>query len=342
MRSFCNSKRFFYYSVMMLIVMSGCEQEEEINLTPEIVRLYTSVPVKIVKEIKDGFEAEYKNISLDIHRTGTGKIMRRIKDEMSNGEVGADVIWVADFSNAEELKKSGVLQKYESPQSKKIFPLFKDPDGYYTGSRLLNMVIAYNTDYVKQFPESYKDLLKPEFHNRIGIVNPEISGASFYVVSSLMQDNNYGQPYFKALSANGVEIVKNNKKIVEKIANERISAGITIDFSVRNYLKEHPESAVDYVYPEKGTIVIASPIALTKASRENKASKQFIDWVLSTKGQSLLSQLGVAPVRSDVNVPAGMVSLGRLLVFPSDPELINKNRDLIIKKYHELFTQRVQ
>jgi len=338
--SACLNNIRLYSVLIMLLISVGCEQSAEDQEKPEVVHLYTSVPLKLVAEIKTYFEKTYPHITLEVNRAGTAKIMQRIDQEIAAGEIKADVIWLADFSNAEELKDKGLLQQYVSAENKKIFPLFKDPDGYYSGSRLLNMVIAYNTDYIKKKPVSYKDLLAAELNNRVGIVNPEISGSALYAISCLMLDQNYGQNYFKDLSNNGLEIVKNNSVLAQKIADGEISAGIIIDFSVRNLKQQQPDLPIDYVYPGKGTIVIASPIALTKASRAPVASKRFIDWVLSVNGQNLLSsQLGIAPVREDVKAPEGMISLSELFVFPASPKVINHNRDITLDIYRKLFNK---
>ncbi|MCK5337071.1 MAG: ABC transporter substrate-binding protein [Gammaproteobacteria bacterium] len=314
----------------------SCEKQRQEEA--KTVRLYTSVPVKIIHEIQKKFEKKHKSIKLEVSRAGTSTMMKRIRNEASAGEVAADVIWLADFSNAEELKRSGLLQKYQSPETQNIFPLFKDKEGYYTGSRLLNMVLAYNTNYVKQEPTSYKDLLDPKWQGRVGIVSPETSGSSFYTLSSLMLEPQYGQQFIAQLSKNGVQVINNNSTMTEKIAGGELYMGITIDFTVRNLKNKYPDLPVSYVYPADGTVVIASPIALAKDSKEPEKSKVFIDWVLSTKGQSLMSQqLGIAPVREDVTPPVGMIPLVKLLVFPSDPVLIDKNRDITLNKYHDLF-----
>jgi len=124
--------------------------------------IYTSVPLKITQEIEKEFEAKNPKIDLEILREGTNEIVKRINHEAEVGTLGSDIIWVADFSAAEELKEKGFFQQYVSREVKKIIPIFVDPEGYYTGSRLLNMVLVYNTDIIKEPLESYHDLLNPE------------------------------------------------------------------------------------------------------------------------------------------------------------------------------------
>ena len=64
----------------------------------------------------------------------------------------------------------------------------------------------------------------------------------------------------------------------------------------------------------------------------------FLDWVLSKKGQTFISQdLGITPVRLDVEVPEGMVPLDELRVMPSNHRDIYLNKDDILGNFTEIF-----
>ena len=302
------------------------------------VTLYTSVPVKIIEGIKLEFEKEYPEIKLEVFRIGTGKMMEQIYKEKVAGKLGADVVWLADFSAAEELKEMGLLQKYVSPEVKNVIPIFTDKEGYYAGSRLLNMVVAYNKRFIKK-PESYQDLLDPKWKGKVGIVNPETSGSSYFTVGTLVQTKDYGWEYFTELNQNKSRIVSTNTLLTEKIAGGELYIGITIDFTVRELLKESPTLPLDYIYPKDGVVGVTSPIAITKDSKEVRASRTFIDWVLSKKGQKFMSEeMGIAPVRMDVDVPEGMVPLQQLRIISSDARTLYENKEDIIKTFQDIFS----
>lgn len=99
---------------LSLTVVSGCGKRKGSGS----VRLYTSVPGKIIEEVKLEFEAKHPGITLDIFRTGTAKVMERIRKEVDMGNLGADVVWVADFSAAEELKKRDSCKNTPPPRQK--------------------------------------------------------------------------------------------------------------------------------------------------------------------------------------------------------------------------------
>jgi len=331
--------------VMPLLV--SCSQEPEESAPQPIdskqLRLYTSVPLKLIEEIKRAFEADQPGIVIELTRSGTAKIMERVENQARTGKLEADLLWVADFSNAEELKAQGLLRQYRSPESASVYPLFRDDEHYYTGSRLLNMVVAYNTRAVKQPPVSYRELLDPRWRGRIGIVDPEVSGASMYTIATLVQDSRYGRGYLAGLAANGVRVVRNNRYMAEMIASGELDVGITIDFSVRSLRGLYSDLPIDFLYPSDGTIIVASPIAVSRDCRECEAAEVFIDWVLSVRGQTFMSQqLGIMPVRKGILPPKDMPDLGNLIVFPADPKVIMGSKQDALQAFHEMIIKTKQ
>ncbi|MES9898542.1 MAG: extracellular solute-binding protein [Sedimenticola sp.] len=327
--------------LLVLPLLFSCSRDsDEVATAPAEVkqmRLYTSVPLQLIESIKTEFEKHYPGIAIELTRTGTSKIMKQVKNEAEAGKVGADVLWVSDFSNAEELKAQGLLRQYRSPEVSVIFPLFRDAEHYYTGSRLLNMVVAYNTQEVSQPPSSYKALLEPQWKGRIGVVDPEVSGSSMYTLATLVQDRRYGRDYLQGLAKNDVTVVRNNRYMAEMVASGELHAGIVIDFSVRSLQALYAELPIDYLYPLDGTIIIASPIALSRDCISCEAAQTFIDWVLSKPGQTFMSKhLGIMPARTDVPAPKGMPTLDSLLVFPSNPKSVWSGSQEVLADYHEL------
>ena len=276
---------------------------------------------------------------MELFRTGTGNILKKIEEEKASGEINADIIWLADFSSMEKLKEMELMEKYISKENKNIIPIFVDEEGYYSGTRLLNMVIAFNTNSIKENPKNYKGLLSPKLKGKVGIVNPNNSGSSLYTVGTLFLNKKYRWEYFINLYQNNCRVVKNNTALSNKIASGELLMGIVIDFSVRKFMKENPMLPIDYIYPQDGIIVVASPIGITKNCRDKKSSRLFIDWILSKECQEYLSHdIGIAPVRNDVDTPKTMVPLSQLRIIPSNPKLIRKNQDKILELFNDIFS----
>lgn len=300
--------------------------------------LYTSVPIDTINKVKAEFEKRQPGIELNIFRSGTGEVMSRIYNEINEGQIQADLIWVADFTVGEELKNRGQLLKYKSPQADNIISFLKDKDDYYYAARLLNMIIAYNTDNVKKIPTSYRDLLNPEHKSKIVLADPSYSGAALYTVVTLAQTEEFGWDYFVRLYENEMQIVKGNTSLIQAIADGELDMGVTIDFMVRDLINKNPDISIDYIFPEEGTVLVPSPIAITKDCQNLPAAKIFIDFILSREGQEFLTAQGITPVRRDVTPPPGVPTITQMKVIPSNPEEI-----LIIKEDSEnIFTDIFQ
>lgn len=284
--------------------------------------LYTSVPIDTINKVKAEFEKRQPGIELNIFRSGTGEVMSRIYNEINEGQIQADLIWVADFTVGEELKNRGQLLKYKSPQADNIISFLKDKDDYYYAARLLNMIIAYNTDNVKKIPTSYRDLLNPEHKSKIVLADPSYSGAALYTVVTLAQTEEFGWDYFVRLYENEMQIVKGNTSLIQAIADGELDMGVTIDFMVRDLINKNPDISIDYIFPEEGTVLVPSPIAITKDCQNLPAAKIFIDFILSREGQEFLTAQGITPVRRDVTPPPGVPTITQMKVIPSNPEEI--------------------
>ena len=172
------------------------------------VMLYSSMQEDQLVAIKEGFEKKYPNIKMDYYFAGTGKVITKIATEHQSGQVAADVIWVGDPSDYISFKKEGILAKYSSPEASAIDSKFIDPDGYYTGARMMNMGIGYNTGLVteEEAPKSWDDLLDPKWQNQIVMTDPSTAGTTKYFVGALLSDSKYGEDYFKKLKENGCEL----------------------------------------------------------------------------------------------------------------------------------------
>ena len=303
------------------------------------ITVYTSVPSTIVENIKQEFQEDYPEVDVEIFRAGTSIIMEQIfTDVNETGQVGADIVWIADFINIEELKEKGLLQQYKSPELDEVIFIFVDNEDFYTGSRLNTMVVVYNTEIIKEKPQDYTDLLNSSWKGKMGIPDPVVGGSAFYTVSTLALNEDFGWDYFDELNESQCVIAKNNRVLVENISDGDLYIGIALDYTVRNHLKDNPTDPLDYVYPNNGSVVIASPIAITRDCTDLKVSKTFVDWVISTRGQEFLSkEMGITPIRLDVDVPEGMMPLDQLKVIPSNPREIYENKDNILNTLKEIF-----
>jgi iron(III) transport system substrate-binding protein len=328
--SFAGLLSIILLSLTTLLTLPNCTRPKEIGGP---VVLYTSVPADVISEIESAFEDEYPAVDLQVYRAGTGEVMARVEGELTAGRIGADLLWVAEFTVGEELKERGALLQYTPPEADALLATLRDEDGTYFAARLLNMVVAYNTEAVTTPPTSYRDLLASQYRGRVGHASPETSGAFLYFMGALLQHPDYGEDFFRQLAAN-VPAIETNTETTARIAAGEMDIGITIDFTVRKLLSENPDAPIALVYPETGVVMVPSPIAIFKDSSNVQGAKAFERYILSLSGQALLRDLaGVVPVRLDVRPPTDIESITQLQVIPADPAWIQAHRDQVISVF---------
>ncbi|MEW6216155.1 MAG: ABC transporter substrate-binding protein [Candidatus Bipolaricaulota bacterium] len=304
----------------------------------DTVLLYTSVPIEIVTRLQKAFETAYPDIKLDIYRAGTGVIAAKIATEKEAGRILADLVWVADYTYLEDLKKQDLLYKYLPPEAASVPAALVDPDGYYAGGRVFTMVIAYNTNLVTDPPQRWTDLLDPKWKGELVTGNPEYSGSN--VVAAAVLGMEYGLSYFHGLRENEMAVVRGNSEAAAAVIAGEYMVGLTLDNVVRE--QQALGLPIGMVYPEDGPIFLLSPVGIMSTSRSLEAAKTFAGYVLSVEGQQALVELGMyLPVRLDVPGPVGAPTLTDLMasVMPYTVREIEINKDFFSREYLRILVE---
>ncbi|MCD6450362.1 MAG: ABC transporter substrate-binding protein [Thermotogaceae bacterium] len=274
--------------------------------------LYTSVPSSIIAEIEKAFEKAYPDIDLVVWRSGTSKVTAKIMAELKAGEIKADVIWTADPSYFLYLKEKGLLEKYVSSEFKYIPETFKDPEGYFVGTRIMAVTIAYNTDLLKKsdLPKSWEDLLEKKFKDSVISASPLYSGTNLVWLYAM--EKLYGWNFMEKLYDNGLTVVSSNKTVSQELAKGAYKVAVVLDYMIRDLKSKG--SHVDLLYLDKNNVLIWSPIAIIKGSNHIEEARKFVDFVISKEGQNILVKMGkLISVRTDVEMPEGTPKLEELI-----------------------------
>ncbi len=301
------------------------------------VMLYSSMQEDQLVAIKKGFEAKYPDIVLDYYFAGTGRVITKIATEHQAGQVAADVIWVGDPSDYLSFKKEGILEKYSSPEAAAIDAKFIDPDGYYTGARMMNMGIGYNSALVEpeNAPKSWNELLDPKWEGQIVMTDPSSAGTTKYFVAALLASPEYGEEYFRKLKANGCELESGTTATHNQVAASAYQVGVMLDYVSHNLMAQG--SPIGFTYIPKDLISIFSPIGLVKGSPNNENGKLLYDFILSKAGQEILVANNLLSVRNDVEMPGVDVAGIAKSAMTVDLEALAANSDNILARFDAIF-----
>jgi len=307
------------------------------------VMLYSSMKDSQLEALKEGFDKKYPNIRMDYYTAATGKVMTKLSAEEQAGNISADIIWVGEPTNYFAYKDKGMLLPYASPEAKTIPKELIDKDNTFCGARIVTLGLVYNVNAVKgaDIPTDWDDLVKPRFANHLAVMtDPSFSGTTLYTVAGLSQNPKYGWEFFKRLKANGMRLEKGSTASVEKVGSGEYDVSIGVDYIAMSWKKQG--SPVAFVYPKSGISVIASPIAIMKASKNVKPAKILYDYILSLEGQKVLVKAEVLPVRPEVELEKGSVSVKEILkrALPVDDKKLTEEKDDMINKFNEIMKKK--
>ncbi|MCX7779537.1 MAG: ABC transporter substrate-binding protein [Negativicutes bacterium] len=326
---------------MLGLLAAGCggskPQETPKSQGPKgTLMIYTSIYPDIIELVKPELKKKFPDLDIQWFQAGTEKVMAKVAGEIEAKKVQADLLMVADPSYYITLKEQNLLLKYDSPNRKDV-KINKDTEGYWTGVRISNMIIAYNTAKVSpaDAPKSFQDLLDPKWKGRIAMPSPLLSGTA-YVTAGVLSDK-YGWDYFEKLKANGLKVEEGNSAIQNKLLRGEYHAVIILE---ENILKLAAKGEpVKVVYPEDGTIVIPSPIAIFNTSKNQEAAKAVLDWWLSKEGQEVVVKGWMHSVRDDVQPPQGAPALKTFIDKAFKPDWLKLSKEN--EKIKEIFRSKV-
>ncbi|MGB6607415.1 MAG: ABC transporter substrate-binding protein [Atribacterota bacterium] len=327
-------KRFCIFLLIIILILGFNFSV----LAKEKVTLYTSVPQSIIDNIKKDFEQKNPDIDLEIYRSGTSNVLAKLYAEKESNNIVVDVIWVADFSIYENLKAENILYPYLSPEAVNVPQVYYEPEGYYYGARLINMVLGYNTKFIKgdDIPDSWKDVLDPRFKGKVGNSTPERSGAFFVTAGAFANNPELGWDYFVELAKQN-PVLDSNTGAANKIASGELLMGFVLDYSIRTM--KDKGSPIDFVWPIEGAVSVPSPIGIIASTKNLENAKRFVDYSISQDGQKEFARNGFIPIRKDVAPPAGTPDLDDIKLMEIDWEWMRENYSEIIQKFNSILIE---
>src|SRR4029450_7377366 len=135
---------------------------------------YTSLALTSAEKVAKLFEAAYPGIKVEVHRTGSQRILQRVMQELQANIKNVDVIHTSDAGHYVLLKDKKLLMKYTPAGVDRFPPAFKDKDGFHYGLRATVNVIPYNTKSLSaaDAPRTWKDLLDPKWKGKLVTAHP--------------------------------------------------------------------------------------------------------------------------------------------------------------------------
>jgi len=298
---------------------------------------YTSLALPSSTAIAHAFKTKYTGIDVEVHRTGSERVLQRVMQEATAGIKNADVIHTSDAGHFELLKDKGMLLKF-TPRGVEGFPAgFKDKDGFYYGMRATLSVIAYNPKSLpeKDAPKTWKDLLNNKWSGKEVTAHPGYSGIIMTHVLALV--NVYGWDYFRDLAKNKLHIVQSANDPAGVVASGERPLGVN-GAEYFYYKTQKQGNPIKIVYPNEGVPLIVSPVAIAKDAPHPNAAKLFTEFIFAKDSQQMLADKeGLYTGHPEVTYPNDKPKLKDLKLLAPNAEELQKRNAEIKKRFIEYF-----
>jgi len=253
--------------------------------------VYTALEADQIQAYQQKFEQENPDIKLRWVRDSTGVITAKLLAEKARPQ--ADVVMGVAASSLLLLQKEGMLQPYAPKNVQKLSRQYVDsaPVPSWVGMDVWGAAICFNTvEAAKQGlakPESWKDLLKPQYKGKIVMPNPASSGTGYFDVTAWLSlfGDKQGWSYMDKLHQNIAQYTHSGSKPCTQAAAGEFPIGISFEYRAAK-LKQSG-APIEVIFPKEGLGWDLEATALMKGSKNSEAARRLADWSASQSANEL-------------------------------------------------------
>lgn len=318
-------------------LMAGCgkatSEPPVIEPVSEKDRLvvYTSHKEEIYSPIIKEFE-ERTGIWVDVEYYGTTEFLEKIRNNY--GSFTCDVVFGGGIESYNAY--TDYFIPYEATGHFYIKYADQSKDDYWTPFSELPVVIIYNKKLVseEQAPKGWNDLFDPRWKGSIAYANPNNSGSSVTLLSTLVQvmkgsDKEVIENFVSQLDGN---ILESSQSVMDLVAKGTCSIGLTLEETALKAQADGKDIAI--VYPEEGTSAVPDAAAIVNGAKHIENAEKFIDFIAGQDVQRILTEtMYRRTVRTDVE---NTVQADELTLSGYDINEATKKREFIMSTWNSL------
>ena len=244
------------------------------------------------------------------------------------GSPDADIFWGGESALFEKLAEQKLLQRLDiakdlwdaipaSIGKPKPIPL-KDRRGFWVGTALEPYGLVYHPVKIKRLglpePRDWEDLLNPKLKGEVAQCAPTRSSSSnaTYEVILSMHGEDQGWEWLRKLAANTGHFTARSRDVPTVVAKGEYAAG----FAVPSYMAFEEKLAgfdIRFVAP-KNAFVTPEPMAILAGTRNPRAARAFVEFLLTERGQKVFTERGLFPITPRYKVQGAAGSTAELAV----------------------------
>ncbi len=254
------------------------------------------------------FKKRYPDVEMTYNDLGSAATVVAL--DKARNRPQADTAYYFAASAIDAVNKN-LVAPFKPVNFDKLPAVFRDPDGKWFTIHTLTVAFIVNTKLVKNVPQSWADLLTPEYKNAIVYLDPRSTGvgqvmtfAANFGAGGDMNNLQPGMDYLGKLHQSGnvlrvlgttpyAQFVKGEIPIWISYENDGLKAKYTDGLG----------DAVAVVIPKEASVAAPYAISLVVKGPNPNAGKLWLNFVMTELGQGIFAQGFVRPSVPGVKLP---------------------------------------
>ena len=316
--------------IFMVCAVTGCKKNKE------ELRVYSIIHDEETKALTDLFTKK-TGIPVSYLRATTGELVNRVIAEKESPQ--ADILLGGATAYHIKADEAGALQEYESPLAANIPSYAKSDNNTWTGFCVLTLGIGVNqarfdSKYPgKKLPATWEDLLDKDFKGEIVMTNPVASSTAYLFLQNQLQRLGWdaGWEYLLGLSELVGQFPDSGSAPPKLIGTGEYTVGIAYLHALAKYKSQGFD--ITLVSPPQ-SVGDVDCVAILKNTKHLDAAKKFVDFMLSTEAQELMSSIDfTVPVNPEAKPADGCIPLSEINLIDFDAGLAASQKDEALAKW---------
>lgn len=307
----------------------------DVDLAKEegVVNFYTSVDTTALDAINAAFTEKY-GIHVEYFRGDSQDAISRVFNEANAQSVQADVVETSDSTGIMFLKDEGITRAYESPEATEFPDEYKDPEHFWTYTRLTLGVISYNTS-LGTAPGSWEELAGSTFIDSLAYFS-DSQGSGAARLWTLAE--NLGWDLLETWAAPSPLRVETPQLLRQTLERGERLVGVAQNDNHALSSKQDSGGTIDFAIASEGVPLEPAAISVIADSPHPNAALLYHDFWLSEEGMQVLVDVGKKYVaRQGMSHPDEAVPLEEIPLMVPDYQKYIEERDSALARLQEIF-----